>query len=257
MDRTNPHHTIKCAVTAANSAGYISAQQLAEQLQLPFTMDGIDCDYLLTLTNEHLELRKLHSKETNPLWIDFVKGKAAYRRHHDSSKQLLTRAVGFKKNHPLSVIDATAGFGQDAFVLATLGIATHLLERSPIMSALLADGIARANAGFAKLTMTLTQGNSIEYLTLLTESNYPDVIYLDPMYPVKHKTALNKKAMRWLRDLVGDDLDAKQLLEIALNRARKRVVVKRPRLAPYLGEVKPSFSMAGKTCRFDIFIIHS
>ena len=65
-------------------------------------------------------------------------------------------------------------------------------------------------------------------------SDYADVVYLDPMYPHKQKSALVKKEMRVFQHLVGADLDADELLLPALQLAKKRVVVKRPDYAEFL-----------------------
>ena len=51
--------------------------------------------------------------------------------------------------------------------------------------------------------------------------------------------------MRVLQALVGADSDADQLLERARNCSR--VVVKRPKIAPFLAEQKPDFQVLGKS----------
>ena len=73
------------------------------------------------------------------------------------------------------------------------------------------------------------------------------------MYPHSTKSALAKKEMRFLRQLVGDDIDAANLLALALVCAKQRVVVKRPRLAPYLAKFKPQHSIFGKQHRLDVY----
>ncbi|MCT1282181.1 class I SAM-dependent methyltransferase, partial [Pseudomonas aeruginosa] len=81
----------------------------------------------------------------------------------------------------------------------------------------------------------------------------PQVIYLDPMFPHRDKSALVKKEMRLFRPLVGDDLDAPALLQAALALASHRVVVKRPRKAPIIEGPKPGYSLEGKSSRYDIY----
>jgi len=83
----------------------------------------------------------------------------------------------------------------------------------------------------------------------------PEVVYLDPMYPHTGKSALQKKEMRLFRRLVGDDEDVPRLLQAALGCATKRVVVKRPRTAPPVLELKPSLAIEGKTTRFDVYLV--
>ena len=82
------------------------------------------------------------------------------------------------------------------------------------------------------------------------EEARPDTVYLDPMYPHTGKTALKNKEMRLFRLLVGEDTDAPRLLAAALQCAKNRVAVKRPKNAPPVGGIKPSATIPGKTTRF-------
>jgi 16S rRNA (guanine1516-N2)-methyltransferase len=154
------------------------------------------------------------------------------------------------------LLDATAGLGRDAFVLAQLGCDVTLIERQPIVAALLADGLRRAenDVEVAPIIqrMQLRQGNAITLMTSWTEAA-PQVVYLDPMFPHRDKSSLVKKEMRVFRPLVGADDDAPQLLQAALNLATHRVVVKRPRKASCVEGVPPSYALEGKSSRFDIY----
>jgi 16S rRNA (guanine1516-N2)-methyltransferase len=153
------------------------------------------------------------------------------------------------------VIDATAGLGQDAFILSSLGCTVHCLERSPVIAALLQDGIDRfVKATHAPLRLSLTAIDAMVYLEQLDQTQYPDVIYLDPMFPCRQKSALVKKEMRLLRDMVGEDLDASDLLALSLQRAKKRVVVKRSKLAPMMTEKEPDLVLKGSSSRFDVYL---
>jgi 16S rRNA (guanine1516-N2)-methyltransferase len=153
------------------------------------------------------------------------------------------------------VLDATAGLGRDAFVLASLGCQLTLMERMPVVAALLDDGIERAklNSDVADIAhnMCLIKSSSIENMD---SAIAPDVIYLDPMYPHREKSAAVKKEMRIFQSLVGEDLDADDLLEPALALAKYRVVVKRPSYAPPLADKKPSMSINMKKNRFDVYV---
>ena len=132
------------------------------------------------------------------------------------------------------------------------------MERSPIIAALLRDGLDRAlsnnNTRPIAERMQLRVGDATTIINQLAEQECPDVIYLDPMYPHRSKSALVKKEMRMLRALVGEDPDAPQLLETALRAARTRVVVKRPRLAEVLPGITPSHTLVGSTTRFDVYM---
>jgi 16S rRNA (guanine1516-N2)-methyltransferase len=134
-----------------------------------------------------------------------------------------------------------------------------MLERSAIVAALLRDGLERAKSVPSLATLIderirLKQVDAIPYLEHLSTDARPDTIYLDPMYPHRTGSALVKKEMRVLRDINGEDADAEALLKAALVQAKRRVVVKRPRLAQTLGSSPPSMSIAGKTTRYDIYL---
>jgi 16S rRNA (guanine1516-N2)-methyltransferase len=155
------------------------------------------------------------------------------------------------------VLDATAGLGRDGFVLASLGCCVQCIERSAIIAALLQDGIDRLKLS-ETIKMSLIVADANDYMRHLPEAEYPDVVYLDPMYPVRTKSALVKKELRILRDIVGEDQDSNQLLHSALRIAKKRVVVKRPLPAPLLDNaIKPSVVYKGKTSRFDVYLTKS
>jgi 16S rRNA (guanine1516-N2)-methyltransferase len=157
------------------------------------------------------------------------------------------------------VVDATAGLGRDAFVLASLGCELTLIERSPIVSALLEDGLARATEDQEIVEiisrMQLIKESAHKWLQQTQQSI--DVVYLDPMFPESTKTALVKKEMRVFHELVGVDADADHLLELALAKAQYRVVVKRPRLAPPLANRESTYSLIGKANRFDVYVVRS
>jgi 16S rRNA (guanine1516-N2)-methyltransferase len=214
-------------------------------------------DWILCRTPQHLELQQNGRKTSGPLFVDFLTPSFLRRVQQLSPRhELLARAVGLKtKTQTLQVIDATAGLGQDGMLLALLGCNVTLIERSPIIAALLQDGLQRAqsDARFANLALCLLTTDAITYLQSLNSADFPDVIYLDPMYPPRGKTALANKEMRYLRALVGEDNDANQLLALALTRARHRVVVKRRDHAPFLNEQPPDWQLQGKTVRFDVY----
>ncbi len=169
---------------------------------------------------------------------------------------MIAKAVGIQSGVRPVVVDATAGLGRDAFVLARLGCALTLIERQPLISALLEDGLQRAQAdrevGPIVARMRLIGGNAIDVLRTW-ECEPPQVIYLDPMFPVRDKSSLVKKEMRLFRPLAGDDGDAPALLEVALALASHRVVVKRPRKAAAIAGKPPGYVLEGKSSRFDIY----
>ena len=226
----------------------------AERLGL---QEQADADFALQLGSEGLQFVELGPQAPGAVRVDFVEGAVAHRRlFGGGTGQMIAKAVGVQPGVRPQVLDATAGLGRDAFVLASLGCSMTLIERQPLIAALLEDGLARArqSAEVAPIAaqMRLLQGNAIELLSAWTDEA-PQVIYLDPMFPHRDKSALVKKEMRLFRPLVGDDLDAPALLAAALALASHRVVVKRPRKAPCIEGAKPSYVLEGKSSRYDIY----
>jgi len=190
--------------------------------------------------------------------VNFIGGKMGYRLAHlQGRNELLIKAIGWKKNSALQVFDVTAGFGQDAFLLAAMGCHVTLFERHPTVAALLKDGLARATLSpLAPIVerMQLIETCAIAYLHNTALESSPDVIYCDPMFEPKAKTAAAKKEMQLLKTLVGQDEDATILVQQALQVAQKRVVVKRALHAPMLVD-NPSHVFKGASSRFDIYIV--
>lgn len=209
-------------------------------------------------TDEGLHLGYKNKTTSKPIKVDFVTGQAAHRRQYGGGRgQLIARAVGLKKSPNSMVLDVTAGLGRDAFVLASLGCDVTMVERSTVMAALLQDGLNRLKKDPASenIMLNLLSGDARDVLKNLPQSKKPDVVYMDPMFPHRDKTALVKKEMRILRELVGDDLDAAELLELALKTAKKRVVVKRSKLAPHLTQGVPDLIFRGKSSRYDVYLV--
>ena len=216
-----------------------------------------DAEFALQLGAAGLQFAELGPHAPGAVRVDFVEGAVAHRRlFGGGAGQMIAKAVGVQPGVRPQVLDATAGLGRDAFVLASLGCHMTLIERQPLIAALLEDGLARArqSAEVAPIAaqMRLLQGNAIELLGAWQDEP-PQVIYLDPMFPHRDKSALVKKEMRLFRPLVGDDLDAPALLAAALALASHRVVVKRPRKAPCIEGGKPSYVLEGKSSRYDIY----
>ncbi len=246
---------VRIQVQAQTAALQPQAEAWAQRLGLPLQVD--DAEFELQVTEHGLQLQQLGPQAPGAVRVDFVEGAVAHRRlFGGGSGQMIAKAVGVQPGVRPQVLDATAGLGKDAFVLASLGCEMGLIERQPIIAALLADGLARAEGdaevGQIVARMRLYNGNAIEVMGAWRDAP-PQVIYLDPMFPHREKSALVKKEMRLFRPLVGDDLDAPALLAQALALATHRVVVKRPRKAPSIEGVKPSHSLEGKSSRYDIY----
>ncbi len=233
---------------------------------------GIDVEYygqnqfelvdvtIIYLTVAGISIQLPGKSNEKPIFIDFASSKMQYRQKNSSTrKELIARAVGLKSGQSPLILDTTAGLGGDSFILATLGAKITMLERNPFIHLLLEDALMRASSDDRLVNivkrMELIKADAVEFLDDMAIT--PDIIYMDPMFPERSKTALNKKEMRLFQEIAGRDSDAGFVLAKALTKAKKRVVVKRPQKSAYLDNIKPGFSMEGKSCRFDIYIINS
>ncbi len=173
-----------------------------------------------------------------------------------SLRQPLARALGLARARgtTLRVVDATAGLGGDTWLMAALGCEVIALERSPVVFALLEDGLRRARS-FEEDVIERIDAKCVDACDALRnwKEPRPDVVFLDPMFPPKRKAALERKEMRALRSLVGSDEDAEALLDAAIGVATRRVVVKRPLHAGPLAP-RPASEQKGKSMRYDVYL---
>ncbi len=231
----------------------------------------------LTLTDGKLSVRG-----------DFEKLLPRIRRGNLHS-ELLVRAAGFRSmaaGKPASaggsgrgslqeaaapvVLDATAGLGEDSFLLAAAGFRVELYERDEVIAALLKDALARAE-DYPELLpavsrMTLHCEDSIAAMQRIAQAReagedasavFPDVIFLDPMFPGRTKSALVGKKFQLLQQLEKPCDDEEALLSAAIAARPRRIVIKRPAKGPCLSGRKPDFSLPGKAVRYDVILLHS
>ena len=184
-----------------------------------------------------------------------------------SLKSPLCRAAGLKHGRRPTVCDATAGLGEDTWLLAAAGCRVTALERQPVVHALLTDALRRAQHFAPDVADRITLPPCVDAADWLTSLADPtriieppptarpfDVVMLDPMFPghAKRKTA-ERKPMRILRLLAGEDADADRLWPAAYAAASRRVIVKRPAPPPPLAGQTPAVTHAGKGLRFDVY----
>ncbi|MBU1308591.1 MAG: class I SAM-dependent methyltransferase [Gammaproteobacteria bacterium] len=242
------------ALLASAVADKLYVASLCQQFGLALTDKA--SGWHLAWQDDALVLRNTHLPKQGDILVDFASGAASYRRLHGGGKnEAIAKACGLNKKRDLSILDATAGLGRDAFVLASLGAQVVMVERNPLVAALLFDGLRRAAAStelnWLNQRMQLLHSSA---LAALQHQPAVDVVYLDPMFPAREKTALVKKEMRAFHDVVGTDADADVLLAPAMQLASKRVVVKRPGYAGFLAAKPPTMSVTGKNNRFDVYI---
>lgn len=178
-------------------------------------------------------------------------------RRSNLSHELVVRAARVKGVEHPQVVDATAGLGEDSLLLAAAGFDVLLFERDPVIAALLADSLERAQkvpqlAG-AVSRMRLEPRDSIDALPNL--GFRPDVVLLDPMFPARHKSASVKKKLQLLQVLELPCSDEGELLQAARAAGPRKIIVKRPAKGPLLAGTKPSYSVSGKAIRFDCIVL--
>lgn len=217
------------------------AQALSRQLNMPFGDQG----YIQLCACKDRWALKLSG--ANPMSVEL--DVAYWRNDKDLAKQEpLLRACKLKPQ--MRVVDLTAGFGRDAAILHACGASVTLIERDPIMQILLKDGLKRAQMQANPISLICDDAS--HYLMQLSPEHWPEIIYLDPMHPVRDKSAKVKKLMQSLQAWIMPDPDVGALLALARSRVLERVVVKWPARLPPLA--LPNHSIKGKTIRFDVYL---
>lgn len=231
------------------------ARALADKLRIPLvsSADALPCARLfLTYTASGLAL----SDGKLSLTVDFAASLARLRRGNLRSELLVRAATGREKIEHPTLLDATAGLGEDALLFAAAGFSVSMYEADPMIAALLADGLARARADAALADavgrMHLTAGDSISAMRALKTP--PDVVYLDPMFPRRQKSGLVKKKFQLLQQRQPPCTDEDALLGAALACGARRIIIKRPKDAPPLCGRKPSYSLCGSSIRCDCIV---
>jgi 16S rRNA (guanine1516-N2)-methyltransferase len=248
-------------IVCPDNAKQQQAKALATQSGLPLLGErSDDFDLQLCFDDDYVEL--YDTALNTSIHVDFVEGALAHRQQFGGGRgQAIARAIGLKHGNTPSVLDITAGLARDAFVLACMGCKITLVEQSLVLYTLIDDGIRRglanpASAEVLKNFMNLVYADSVLCMEHMDRETRPDVIYIDPMYPERKKSALVKKDMQILQHLLGKDENAEALLKTALECAGKRVVVKRPIHADTVGDIKPSTSISSKKTRYDVYLVN-
>ena len=253
----------RIAVWPANERFVDTASKIAKELNLPipdYSNGGKDLsnfDFFLEVSNEGLILRQFDSKLR--FSINFSDNSIKHRVLSKRS-ELLGRAIGVKKDYSKHVVDGTAGFGTDSFILANLGCFVTLCERNFVIAEMLEHAIESAkynskqwlaeSGSRMSLVRNDVRGISFEIL------DHADVIYLDPMFPHKKNNALSKKEIELLKLLQPPtflNFEHEDLLEWALDQKVERVVFKRPIRSKPVGKKPPSHQLLGKIIRYDVY----
>ena len=252
------------------SNNLISETALAEAAKAGLELyRDADADGRLTLTDGRLNLcadlsdsiRRLKPDNlSRELLVRTAKLKNKAKRDNgtkrDNNVNLDNSAVNYSR--PLA-IDATAGFGEDSILLAAAGFDVVMYEYDAVIAALLEDALRRAAESdndklrAAVTHMKLINADSIEAMQHLQER--PDVIFLDPMFPAREKSALIKKKFQLLQRLEQPCTDEESLLNAALSAHPHKIIIKRPLKGPYLADRRPDYSIKGKAIRYDCIVM--
>jgi 16S rRNA (guanine1516-N2)-methyltransferase len=230
---------------------------IARELRLPLAraVDDEAFDFVLLRSAGQLRLAWTRAGAPGPVAVDLSAGAGKRRWREASRRQPLARAIGIARG-AVDVVDATAGLGRDASVLAALGCRVTAVERDRVLFALLEDGLRRAagdpqpalRALAARIRALCADARDV------LAAQRPDVAFLDPMFPPRTKSARVKKDLQLFQELLGPQDDGGELLSAALAAARERVVVKRPLHAPPLA-ARPDRTIAGTRVRFDVYLV--
>lgn len=241
-----PQEKLKLAVVNGGDR-MNEASRLAEELGLPLVPRRLAGDFHITLalTDRGPALTDQRSPKLRPFVLEARDLLRAY-----PGRDLLAQALGKKRG---TLIDATAGFGNDAVHCAKLGFVVTAVERSPLVHAMFREVLQQLEPAIDG-RLRLMRGDFVELVAKGELS--ADVVYLDPMFPERRRaSALPRKELRLLRELVGDQDNVDILWEAAMRCARRRVIVKRPRHAQILGQNRVA-SFSGRSTRFDLYVPH-
>lgn len=253
-------------VLRCGAAHLVRGEALACRLGLPLepaSGNGSSeaASHMLVLDDDGL---CLHGNDgATPTRVDFLDPALLYRLRTSGRRQGLGQALGLHKHPAPQVLDATAGLGRDALLMAHLGCEVLMLERSPLIHALLEDGLLRAGtaehealvrAAIPRLQLRAAEARDWLGSIVAGKAQQPDIVYLDPMFPPRNKSAKVKKDIALLHELLGSEDDFASLLQAARAAARLRVVVKRPGGKPDAALPVPSFIVPGKTAHFEVYV---
>lgn len=227
-------------VSAYLNALGVNSEHILEQL--PNTLTLSISDGVLFLQDKNNP--KLKST------VDFLKGRLAYRSQQHINGENLVKACRIKGQNDVSVLDATCGFGKDAFLLSCAGFDVMASESNPVVHTLLLDALQRYQNETGQMPFKL----HLNWAQKLTPAAWPQVIYLDPMFPEREKSAAVKKDMQLFHRLHGlhaQEID--NLFSWALDHAEQKVVIKRPVRSKIVNNLKPTYQITGKACRFDVY----
>lgn len=250
-------------VIAANKSDRIPEEiiDISKRLEIPIveSLDEQDGHLFYKAGKLKYGSETLNKGNQRAIYFDFIK----YWNYHQTQrysikKEPFAKAIfGKKSAKDTKVWDLTCGTGKDSILMLFWGATVVAFERSPFIAALLLDAINRAREN-DKISKVLESRFKLYLNDPRDEIHIEkdvDTIFLDPMYSDnKKRKALPRKEMQIFKEVVGRDIDAKDLLDWALLQKCERVVVKRGIKADPLDqnqEIVTSFK--GKSTRYDLY----
>jgi len=229
---------------------HIAASELRKQFPNRFG----EAKIAVYFNENGVELRNTAKPKHKGFKVDFLGIDRRTGAGNLSRKQPLPKAIGQSTK---SVLDITAGFCGDAFRLAMMGYKVTAIERSPVITTLVEDGIRRAKED-REFWAEFGNRFSFKQGDILNGYNPEphDVVYLDPMFPPKRKkSALPPGPIQHIQSLVGFD-NPKETLE-HFNRAHElatnKVVLKRPTYKQGFQQ-SPVHVFEGKLVRYEVYL---
>ncbi len=233
----------------------LTTDSLSQAVKLRIELLGLNPLDLIPILSEnptyHLEifqhkLSLLHKKDKHHVYVDFGSKQLKFRSQAHLNAELVIKAVLGKKKQATTIMDCTAGFGKDAYIMSLTGSKIIAYEFNPLMYALLKDGLNRTEID----TIILRKKNALREI----KNTDCEVIFIDPMYPATKKSAKNNKEMTVLQNIIGHQpLMAEDLFIQAKLSAAKKIVIKRPIKSGFVINQKPTSQIIGKSARFDIY----
>jgi len=228
--------------------------ELAKKLNIPFIEEtqNADNDYLYLKYDEYgLSL----VKDKMILRADFLKLVDRIKPNKLNGELLVKAAQIRKFEFTPVIIDATAGFCEDSFLLAAAGAKIIAFEKDTVIAALLEDGLKRAKQ-IQEISdiadrIEIHVEDSIAAMESMDEKI--DIVYLDPMFPQRDKSGLIKKKFQLLQKLESPCKEQEALINAAFKTKASKIIVKRPLKGENLAGVKPSYSLKGRAIRYDCY----
>ena len=199
----------------------------------------------INFNKEGVELINNNYKKPVSIMIDFFDKRMNNKiKQRLSGKKDIFHKLFPKKNSTL--LDCTAGYGRDGYILRSMGFNVTMIENSPIISLLLNDALKKLKLS----DFIMYHGNSYDYLS--HSEKYYDYIYIDFMFNKLKKNSLSSKNDETLKLISFQENDKNNIIRLAIKKSNSRVVVKEPKNS-LSNILKPEYTIKTKLLNFNIY----